>query len=528
MNRATKIAVIGMISALLLFYNNCSPMHKETSAGSQGSVLSGTDDCDSLLLTEFTKGYHPFLVENCATCHATGPGKGFFASPNIALAFHDFTAIGVEKVSNNAVSSGHKPPYSGPHNLPKVSSLKLEWTQAESAALSCQSKVLVAGNIEFSSMGPRFVTESLPISLNVGDQPKTMIWSLVNNMTAESGLTLPQLLGAEIQIDVSPYQNESWQGYLISRPRIKGATNTDFLLNSIVVKINDQYIDATTFYYADAEVRTTTSVIASEGTMVAAAVVAPANRMLLSIGTLEAVQLPPAPPPVEVQFGAAQFTTPEAGFIDVPIILNAPSSFRVDVSVTLDSSAMGLLPQNLRAKPKVGAQLIHNFDWDYDFASTSIFFAPGQTSQSVRVFLASDERSENDERIVLKLLDPFNAQLAATNITTAVIITNDDAPPSGGAPTFSQLMAPTGVLGFNCVKCHNNVDMRGGYDMTDYQGMITRQVLIPFNSASKMYQRMNADAPENLNLAPMPLDGFLPRNQVQLVEQWILNGAKNN
>ena len=84
----------------------------------------------------------------------------------------------------------------------------------------------------------------------------------------------------------------------------------------------------------------------------------------------------------------------------------------------------------------------------------------------------------------------------------------------------------SGILGLNCVKCHNSQLMAGGYDMTDYELMITRKVLIPGNVDSKMYVRIHP-TPEFL-AKPMPQDGFLPQALIYEVERWLMNGAHNN
>jgi hypothetical protein len=61
--------------------------------------------------------------------------------------------------------------------------------------------------------------------------------------------------------------------------------------------------------------------------------------------------------------------------------------------------------------------------------------------------------------------------------------------------------------------------------------MKARGIIVPGNldpNQHKMYRRMNADDPNLQGLQSMPLDGFLPRDVVDLVNQWILDGAKNN
>jgi len=62
---------------------------------------------------------------------------------------------------------------------------------------------------------------------------------------------------------------------------------------------------------------------------------------------------------------------------------------------------------------------------DYDAASGTITFAPGETSKTIDVRLRNDTDSENDEMLWLTLSNPANAALETTS--AAAIIEDDDA-----------------------------------------------------------------------------------------------------
>src|SRR5262249_30099300 len=65
---------------------------------------------------------------------------------------------------------------------------------------------------------------------------------------------------------------------------------------------------------------------------------------------------------------------------------------------------------------------------DYQAASGSMTFAPGQTSQSVTVLANGDTLAEPDETLALNLSSPSGATLSRSAGTGTVV--NDDFPPT--------------------------------------------------------------------------------------------------
>jgi hypothetical protein len=176
----------------------------------------------------------------------------------------------------------------------------------------------------------------------------------------------------------------------------------------------------------------------------------------------------------------------------------------------------------------------NRFDWDYKIdptTSTSLNLPANVKTASINIIFSDDHRADVDKVLRLELGTPLGAVIGA-NSALRIALPNYNPPHTGTAPTFAQLMNPkSGVLGVNCVKCHNSVQRQGGYDMTDYQDMVNRGIIVPGDRVAedhKMYRRMNADSPNLAGLQSMPLDGFLPFDQVDLVNQWILDGADNN
>ncbi len=92
-------------------------------------------------------------------------------------------------------------------------------------------------------------------------------------------------------------------------------------------------------------------------------------------------------------------------------------------------------------------------------------------------------------------------------------------------PTFDELIAPTGVLGANCLSCHDgsngNSTPQGGFDISSRDAIISQLMVSPYSpNNSEIYKRMN-----DLQ-RPMPQGGLLPVDQVDQVLWWIQDGAR--
>ncbi len=101
------------------------------------------------------------------------------------------------------------------------------------------------------------------------------------------------------------------------------------------------------------------------------------------------------------------------------------------------------------------------------------------------------------------------------------------APPAGGATppinnaplqTFRQLVAATGVIGKNCIACHNGTRTEAGLNLTNYTAA-KGAVVVNKSADSLIVKRM-------LNSGnPMPPSGRLPSLDVDTVRKWIDSGA---
>jgi hypothetical protein len=571
-NRWVK-ALLGLITVgvLLFGYSNCGKQFitpeaivTNMSSLTSGATLFGTGTCDQDLKLLFENGYHTFLKTNCALCHVNGPGKGRFSSPNTDDAFNDFMQTGYAKVSDNAVSASHNPPYSGPQNFQAISTLRLEWEKGQTDYNICKGLPASSGPTVSPSDLVVLQTFDKAIPVMQFNGTSTVQWDLSAELVRVKGIDpLPSLPGAQLSVVIGKYKNSSGATYYtFSQPRIFNST-VDVHVKSLQIKINGTLLSyPTTFRYVNAGIysgskQTDIGSLITTGSLVAPGAVSDSDTVTVTFEALEPTTLPPPQPPVIAQFASAsmQWVTSTTNFADVEIRLNAAGTVPITVTVSADTSALcggtteftdisacnaplatficagGGCPQARTlgvARSTVGTSY-NRFDWDYRFDSSALTFNVGETSKTVRIYFSKDIRLENNRLFTLQIdANLVGAQKGAQDKIYFVFNKLANPTPPVGVPKFSELMQPSGVLGFSCVKCHNSRDLNGGYDMTDYDSMRAKGIVIPNNVDSLMYARMNPSSPLFLFTSPMPIEGQLPVDLRKEVEKWLLNGALNN
>jgi hypothetical protein len=183
----------------------------------------------------------------------------------------------------------------------------------------------------------------------------------------------------------------------------------------------------------------------------------------------------------------------------------------------------------------------NRFDWDFRLLADSLNLQSAvdsagnlstDPSGNITVKFSKDIRKEDGNRLLR-----LRISVASSNGTTGAnqdlyvvfLKVNNEDPRINNEVTYSGLMNPvSGILGTKCIKCHNSVLFNGGYDITDYELMMSRQIVIPFDIMSKMYRRTNSQDPINFGLSPMPANGGLSATDRDLIANWILSGAKDN
>ncbi len=555
------VRIIFLFGLATVFYSNCAAPNSDSGGDSAFTALTFSN-CEEDFMNLFANGYHPFLQTNCVNCHVSGPGKGTFASPDINVAYAAFQQIGYDNISNHAVSQSHNPPYTGPQHQQTIADLRLQWSRHESEKAECKAGTPPPGTIDFQTLK---LVESkaiaMPATLAAVDLSKGLTEIEKGKKTVTFDLSKDMLdsslgFNGQLTLRVGIIRTATGDAtYTISEPRIFGNT-TDLHVKGLFVKLNNQFIRyATTFDYLDVGIPKNTiqaNGLLSTGSMVVAGNVTPATD-IISFGfiVMEKTTLPPPAPPPEITIAGSKAVLTPKGDYKFDIVLNAPNpTDPVRVTLSLAETPpctekskcpmeivqvlcpSGTCDPNIFAfsamRSVVGVK--HNrFDWDYKYNNEPITFMPGEIKKTVTIKFSSDIRLEANRVLTLNLQNPLSAKLGSQSSVYLVVNKMGNPVPSSDVPTFSQLMnESTGILGSVCVKCHNSVDRAGGYDMTDYEEMLARRVLVPGDSSSKMFSRMNADDPNLLGLTPMPLTGFLEDPLINKVKQWILDGAKNN
>jgi hypothetical protein len=550
-----RLALFSVVGSLLLVsYNNCG---KGKTAESMGMASIGIDPynaadaCSEEAIDVFDRGYHQFLAENCKNCHISGPGKGTFASPDKDAAFAGFNMLGYDKISQYAVNNGHNPPYTGSQNLEIINSLRIQWQTFEKEKSLCEGGTGATGAAEVFSAQyetttlpiPQITSKTTTVRVNGTDTQitsydrKEMVWDLSNSLSTLQGTPIPNLAGAQISVTVTGIITPSGAtAYVITLPMLKVGGNSlhvkgmNFRINGFPVNY------ATTFKKIDKNIYQNTTALLAPGSQVSVGPLGANDTLAIQFGPIEIVDLPAPPPPPSVEFTVGSMTIQQsqlgyANKVTFTVRVLGDNIESVSVPVNFDGAQAG----EQAALGLLGTGGRNRFDWDYRVdasTSTSLNFKPGQKTATFNIIFSDDLRFDQDKVLRLSLGTPLGATLAANSRMVISLPNYNPAQDPEGPPTLALLLNPNaGVLGRNCVKCHDSVQRQGGYDMTDYEDMKTRGIILPGNmdaNAHKMFRRMNADAPNLQGLQSMPLDGFRPRDEVDLVNQWILDGAKNN
>jgi hypothetical protein len=587
MNRTyVNVGLAGLGLVLLLGFNNCqatkdSALNLETDTANSLTPAEGIDGvtgtlCEQDIKRSFGRSWYEFSRTNCATCHATGPGKGRFASSNINTAYDEFMLIGFDKVGKNATNPNHNPPFTGTQHFMEINSYKVEWLK------NLEKYSVCSGDYSVAPTEPQIDKISISstekeIGLTADNQTKVISWTINNDIKRQAGKpgNDPNIPGGVFSISVGRYKNSAGATYYtFFSPTLNGQT-VDVNVNGLFVSLNGLLLKyPSTFSFLNVDVRKiqdivgdNKSTLVSGGSLVAPKYVVPGDTLSVSFIDLKQISLPPPPEPNYLNISSSNTNIIGTGetFKDITLSLTRPAEEPIVVSmsentdlcgtnftITNDNSpgsmkklGTGCLPSVYaaicpgggcsdevltygRSRSNIGSTF-NRFDWDHKFTNLNVTFMSGEQTKTIRIDFSTNIRKEVNRVLTMEVSSINGAGLLGPNITTHFAVrkyNNPDSTP--GVQRYSELMDRRfGILGLNCVKCHNSTDNAGGYDMTNYDMMVTNGVLVPsVPTASKMYFRMN---PSLGNLAkPMPLDGFRPLDQVIEIEKWILDGAKNN
>ncbi|MBL7545379.1 MAG: hypothetical protein JNL11_16285 [Bdellovibrionaceae bacterium] len=575
-NTLKKLSLVVLMGSFLtVAFNNCGKP-KEAEESSEGSYSKLSDDpCEDQLMNFYARSYQPFLVQNCASCHATGPGKGQIANKDTTIAFKDFMQIGYSKVSSNAISDNHNAPYSGSHHTQTINELKVTWVRALSENDICKGGNGQVETVETVKERAKFGLVAKNIPAMDDNQERRIEFNLNMELSALKNLPVPNLSGAKISFMVRKVLKGTDRYYSVHSPRIFGASD-DIHIKGIFTKINGRYIQySTNFIFADARIpkgqpEAAASALVSTGAVVIAGTVFPEDKISFDFELLEKTEIPPPPPPVKLSFsGVRMFKAGASGEVTFSVQLDIPSSETVTFSYTVDSAAIcnggvvngstclpeafnvvcpsGNCPHADSAKLELARSVVgtsfNRFDWDYKLGTSSFSIEPGQTTKTFTIKTARDVRFERNRLLTLRL-EPGLGSIEVPDATSRVRVVFEkilNPVPAIGEMTYSKLMAG-GTLYKTCTECHNSVKRDGGYDIQDYELMISsnKQILVPgadsvtydanFNkiitATSLMYRRTLPQFTPESYLMPR-LKTLTPAEYNDL-ENWLTKGAKNN
>lgn len=564
------LAFIMGSAILLTSYNNCAPGFKtgQSEGSNDLSSVSGSVGglCEDSLMGLFERGYYPFLRTNCAVCHATDVDKPQFANPDVKWAFQSFMDKGYTKVSNNAINAGHQAGYTGPQHNQTINELRIEWQQGIKEFNQCKGATVISDTVDLASLlSLQTAGKALP-NLGMG-QSAVLSWNLNTELERMKGSDpLPNLPGAQFSIEVTRKQTAAGeQFYSFAAPTIYNSS-VDIIVKSIYIKVNGRLMTfPTTYRYIDTAIRAGSKQDASGLISVGAATVPGATSsqdvIAVAFQTLAPTVLPPPKPPVVVNLAgpSVYIVNSSTGTLSVGVSFSEPSNDPATLTLEEDNGAMcgagvndfvtpsaNCIPNvfsamtsaglNSAAHLKVGIarSIVYNsynrFDWDFKRTVASLTLSQNDPQQVFQVELSQNIRREENRLLRLRLNVASDNIVAGTNNIIYVLIRKADNPAlAPGEISYSQLMGSKGILSTNCIACHNSKDLQGGYDVTNYELMVSNRVLVPGNAtASKMYRRMVANDPEFGNLDPMPRTGFMIQEKVDAVKSWIQSGAKNN
>ncbi len=567
------LVIVG--SFLTVAFNNCGkPADKIEAAAESYSKLSD-DPCEDQLMNFYSRSYQPFLQTNCGSCHIQGPGKGQIAHKDTSISYKDFMQIGYAKVSANAISEGHNPPYTGSQHTQTINDLKVTWIKALSENDICKGGSGEVQQVLTLKERANFGFSAKTIPVLADNEEKRVEFSFAADLSSLQGKPLVDLKGAKFSVMIRKVLRGTERYYSVHSPKVFGST-VDTHIKGIFTKINGRYINySTNFIFADSKIpkgstEDAVGALVSTGAVVIAGAIFPDDVISFDFENVETTVIPPPPLPVNLSFsGARGVLAGPTGEVSFTATLDKATTEVVTFTYLIDTTPVcnnGVInattcmpeiynlmcPSNVcpsvdttkldLARSVVGTSF-NRFDWDYKLQGSSFSFDPGQTTKTVVIKTARDIRFEKNRVLTIKLEAGLGNVIipSATASARVGFVKLGNPQPYPGEITFSKLMGG-GTLYKTCTECHNSVDRKGGYDIQDYELMISssKQILVPggdsitydsnFNkiviAASLMYRRtLPQFTPESLL---MPRLKTLTPAEYGDIEDWLTSGAKNN
>jgi len=271
----------------IVAYNNCGEGFVAQSLGgasSGGSVLFSRapgESCEDALLKVYKSTYHPFLNQNCNSCHVTGGGgNGIFGETDAAVSYNSFASKGMALINSQATGS-HRPPYTGSKNEARITELSSYWAKAQTEYLSCSASTGptppgggggVVGNNVVKSAGK-------VVPANLATTFVRMEWDL----ETLSDKKVPLIAGIEIRRAVL---GGVTRGYEFRNPtlRLKNLASGAYAMRALNIYINDQLqSEITTYSNIQTTISTTNDNSFAVGFANGLTVITPATTDMISV-----------------------------------------------------------------------------------------------------------------------------------------------------------------------------------------------------------------------------------------------------
>lgn len=255
-----NILLLGCLIVIPSLFNSCGNGRFESvgnelgsvtgsSTGTGGGVAAAVARCESARRSAYSSTYYPFLKTNCAVCHATGPGSGFFAAPGLAVAYGAFVTKGEAKVYEYATGGGSPGSHGGFGAAQKAvaDGFRGRWTAAQSAYDSCIAATGETNTSAASIPVPSKFTVAKSFTVTGPTAPVTMSWNTETEMLSAA----QKFNGGTFSMILSVTDLGAGQGlYEFRNPRFVNANPAGAaLLKGIAVKVDGTLIPGGTTFY---------------------------------------------------------------------------------------------------------------------------------------------------------------------------------------------------------------------------------------------------------------------------------------
>jgi len=316
------------------FFNACGRVGTPGLISSDSDIMGlGKTACDEDLQLVYTTTYHPFLVQNCNSCHSNSHG-----SSELTSSFKSFMQKGSTLIDYQSTHS-HGGNSLGPQLQSSIDAFKPKWNTAQEAYLSCLSSSAPLG-ISVGLMTKEIIIPGILSTLPPTGQTSSNVWVKASwDLSADlaEGVSSSYLNKFQAILEIeSKLMLYSGQvvGYQFRNPKLRLKTNLDTGVEVAGLQI---FIDGvlqdqvTTYQDVFAEAKSMTAVPIAEGMGSAIAYydnMGFNNKISIGITSIKHTTAPapvvPAPTPTPTPMPAPT-PTPMAGVTFTQLISSDPN-----------------------------------------------------------------------------------------------------------------------------------------------------------------------------------------------------------